>query len=114
MMRICWQTSGLSADDEVVATVGRISRATNGKKIWAVGVPIGEGRAAATAGELADWVPWPTTPEPCWNPKTRRIGLCPPSRVLYITDVQVCRANGCCGRSSGGPSGSPLAAAVAP
>jgi hypothetical protein len=107
MMRICWDGSDYSADDEMVVTVGRISRATDGTEIWPVLLPLGEGRAPAREGEMSGRVPWPTTPEPCWDPKTRKVGTCPPARVLYITDLRVCRANGCCGPPWGGASDPP-------
>ena len=113
-MRVCWQAAGFPPDAEMIATVGRISRATNGIDIWPVLLPIGEGRAAASAGELTGRVPWPTAPEPCWDASTGSITTCPPSRVLYVSDLRVCRADGCCGPVWGAAVAARSAAAMSP
>ena len=113
-MRICWRASDFSADAEMVATVGRISRATDGTDIWVVLVPIGEGRAPAAAGELTGRVPWPTVPEPCWDPATQSVTTCAPSRVLYVTDLRACSADGCCAPVWGAAEAARAAAAMAP
>jgi len=101
VMRACWDGSSYGPADEMVATVGAIGRATDGVDIWPVLQDLGELRGPATAGELAGQVAWPTLPTPCLEAETQTIVWCPPTQVLYLTDLHACRA-GCCGGAWGG------------